>query len=335
MYQVCPLYVRFRTADSFQVEQETVTQKSIPYLYPGLFVFIILLTMLFFVGGPGNHSARSFKSFWNLGHVLYYGILPLALFRLLPGRRLQYRVQLSIIVAVTIFLGVLVEILQYGLERTPDLGDIGRNMIGAGIAVCFLLPLRKAFSKTGLTAARTVLVFLVLTQIYPIGIALLDEYRARRDFPILSDFESPLQLDRWNGGARISIEKVAGKGSKAMRADLTTKLYSGVSLEYFPQNWMGYKYFQFRIYNPLKDSIKITCRIHDREHTRGVQEFRDRFNRSFTLTQGWSTVTISLEEVKKAPEQRDMDMGRIYGVGIFATRLQQPRTVYVDDVALL
>lgn len=291
--------------------------------------------MLFFVGGPGDHSARSFKSFWNLGHILYYGILPLALFRLLPGRRLQYRVQLSIIVAVTIFLGVLVEILQYGLERTPDLGDIGRNMIGAGIAVCFFLPLRKTISKTILVIARTVLVVLVFTQMYPIGIALLDEYRTRRDFPILSDFESPLQLDRWTGGAEISIETVGDQGNKAMRADLTTDLYSGVSLKYFPQNWEGYKAFQFRAYNPSEEPIKIACRIHDREHIRGVQEFRDRFNRSFVLTQGWSIVTISLEEVKEAPELRDIDLGQIYGIGIFATRLPQPRTIYIDDVKLL
>ena len=39
---------------------------------------------------------------------------------------------------------------------------------------------------------------------------------------------------------------------------------------------------------------------------------------SRSFLQGWHTVTIPLEQVELAPENRQMDMQRIQGVGIFA-----------------
>lgn len=57
-------------------------------------------------------------------------------------------------------------------------------------------------------------------------------------------------------------------------------------------------------------------------------------NRSFSILQGWKTITIPLDQVKTAPEDRQMDMRQIQGVGIFAVRLPRPRTLYIDDIKL-
>ena len=57
-------------------------------------------------------------------------------------------------------------------------------------------------------------------------------------------------------------------------------------------------------------------------------------NRSFSMLQGWQTITIPLDQVKTAPEDRQMDMRQIQGVGIFAVRLPRPRTLYIDDIKL-
>ena len=118
----------------------------------------------------------------------------------------------------------------------------------------------------------------MLSQFYPIVIDLTDEHHARRDFPILSDFQTPYQINRWTGDAAITIENIGSQGNRAMRADLTTQVYSGVALKYFPADWQQYQRFQFRIYNPSADAIKITCRIHDKKHTQDVQRYQDRYN---------------------------------------------------------
>ena len=305
-----------------------------PYFFPVLTMVMALMTILFFIGGPDYHSPRSLKSFWNLGHILYFAFLPLLLFSFSPWKRFKPALQLSVIFGTTLGLGALVEFFQYGFNRTPDMGDIFRNMIGACIAIVFLLPIRNSVPKTPMLIFKTITVILVLSQFYPIVIDLTDEHHARRDFPILSDFQTPYQINRWTGDAAITIENIGSQGNRAMRADLTTQVYSGVALKYFPADWQQYQWFQFRIFNPSADAINITCRIHDKKHTQDVQRYQDRFNKSQFLSQGWNTITINLEEVRRAPEKRQMDLGQVYGVGIFSSRLPHPRKIYIDDVRL-
>lgn len=310
-----------------------------------------LMTILFFIGGPDYHSPRSYKSFWNLGHILYFSLFPLLLFSVSSGKQnrpifepspriasmntLAIPVQLIVILGLTIALGVLVELFQYGFNRSPDMGDIFRNILGACIAIGFLLPIGKSVSKAPMLIYRTTLIILVAWQCYPIVIDLIDEHQSRRDFPILSDFQTPNQIHRWSGDASVTIGNDIGRnGNRALRVSLTTQTYSGVALKYFPVDWRQYQWLQFRIYNPSADAITITCRIHDKKHTQGVQRYQDRFNTTRVLAQGWNTISISLEEVRRAPDTRQMDLSQIYGVGIFASRLPHPREIYIDDVNL-
>ena len=215
------------------------------------------------------------------------------------------------------------------------MGDLFRNFIGAGIAICFLLPARKELPAKTIAISRTILIILVGLQIYPIMVALIDEHHARRQFPILSDFQTSRQLHRWEGGAAYSIEKNIGTpGNCALRADLDTQRYSGVALKYFPRNWQGYRYFEYRVYNPSEKPIKLTCRIHDRMHTLGPQLYEDRFNKTHSFSSGWHTLTINLDDIRIAPSNREMDLSQIYAVGLFATQLPHSRTIYIDDVRL-
>ncbi len=316
--------------------QNPMRTHSRPNFFPLLTIAMALMSILFFIGGPDYHSPRSFKSFWNLGHLLYFAGLPLLLFSFPPGKHLKPLLQLSIIVGATLILGTLVEFFQYGVDRTPDTGDIFRDMMGACIAIGFLLPIRKSVPKIPMRIFRTALIVLLASQFYPIVIDLIDEHQARRDFPILSDFQTPFQIHRWTGDADITIESHIGRqGNRAMRVALTTQMYSGTALKYFPADWRQYQWFQFRIYNPSADAITITCRIHDKRHTQGVQRYQDRFNTTRSVAQGWNTITISLEEVRRAPDNRQMDLSQIYGVGIFASRLPYPRNIYIDGVRLL
>ena len=145
-----------------------------------------ILTLLFFIGGPDYHSSRSFKAFWNLGHIFYYALLCVAIFVFARKRQRSVKFQITVILVVTLLLGVAVELLQAaGFNRTPDIGDLFRNFIGATVGIAFFLPGRKAFPRGVLRLIQAVSFVLVASQIYPVAAALTDEYRIGRvgNFP--------------------------------------------------------------------------------------------------------------------------------------------------------
>jgi hypothetical protein len=57
---------------------ETLNRKLI-FLIP----VSAVLFGLFFIGGPGYHSARSYQHFWDLGHIFFFAILTFIILSLL------------------------------------------------------------------------------------------------------------------------------------------------------------------------------------------------------------------------------------------------------------
>ena len=297
-----------------------------------LILFISLLSCLFFIGGPDDHSGRSLKAVWNLGHLLYYAILPLLIFSFFRESACKQATRALIIVVITLLLGVLVEVFQNGLNRTQDLGDLYRNMLGASVAILFFLPNREFISRVALIVLKGIVVILVLIQLIPVGIALVDEQQARFDYPVLADFQTPFQSSRWTGKTAFRVVNTIGRPDNyALDVTLTTAKYSGANLKYFSENWEPYTWFEFSVYNPSMESLTLTCRIHDKKHN---NKYNDRFNRSYLFAHGWNSVQISLEEIREAPEGRQMDLTRIRSVGIFAIRLPRSRHILIDDLKL-
>ncbi len=302
-----------------------------------LLLVLIPLSFLFFTGFP-SHPVRSLKEAWNLGHIIYFALLPVLLIRFSRAKTFGVVRQAVLVVTATVALGLLVEILQTGVNRSPDIGDLFRDVIGACVALFFLLPLRKSIPARILLVLQTIIVICIAVQLIPTGLALLDEHQARSRFPVLADFETPLQAKRWRKKAVFTIEKEPGHvDNKLMKVHLTTDTYSGVALEYFPGDWHNYAYFQFRMFNTDEGVLSVTCRIHDREHTKGKkrQQYNDRFNQTFELESGWNTITISLEDVRQAPDGREMDLKLIQNVGIFVIRQPEEKVIYLDDLKLL
>jgi hypothetical protein len=164
---------------------------------------------------------------------------------------------------------------------------------------------------------------------------LIDEAIARHQFPILSDLETPFEIDRWSGSAALSVETIPliSRG-RLLKLSLTTNKYSGAALDYFEGDWASLNRLEISLFNPGANSLKITCRIHDLQHADGNEEYEDRFNRSFLLLPGWNHIAIDLNEVKESPVNRRMDMHRIRGLGLFVTSLPTPRIIYLDNVRL-
>jgi len=238
--------------------------------------------------------------------------------------------------AITMILGAIIELLQNGFQRIPDTIDLFRNNIGVMVCIFFFLPSRKTISKSILLIMQSVTVALVGLQILPVIISFTDENIACMQFPELSGFETPFEIQRWSGGADFVIdERIKKTGKASMRVILNPNKYSGVGLGYFPRNWEGFSYLQFAIFNPSFEDISITCRIHDNKLAEQGQRSEDRFSRTFSIPKGWNTITISLKDIKNAPKNRQMNMLEIRYIDFFENSLPYQRIIYIDDVKLL
>ena len=214
--------------------------------------------------------------------------------------------------------------------------DLIRDIIGGLVALSFWAPARKTISKARLKIWQMISVILVAMAFLPLITAILDEITALTQFPVLADFESRFEIDRWTGDAEFSIDhETYYHGKASLKVELNTSLYSGVGLKYFPENWQHYDELRLSIFNPDSEPIQLTCRIHDRQHTRGLQLYEDRFNRKFSVSSGWNLIKIQLKEIEKVPHKRRMALNQIQGLGIFATSMSKPKTIYVDYVRLV
>ena len=244
--------------------------------------------------------------------------------------------QFILILVSTLIVGIFIEFVQARLQRLPQVGDLIRNMIGVMFFLFYLWPPRKVVFKKFLFLLQIATLLLVCSQMIPVVSAVVDDFYRRKQFPELSGFETPFEVERWQGKAGFELAREIKKSGRAsMRVTLTTDKYSGAFLQDFPENWEDYRFFQFSVYNPSAEDLWVTCRIHDKMHTQSAQKYEDRFNRKYLIPNGWHTITISLGEIQKAPLNRHIDLRHVHGIGIYASQLPYPRVIYLDDVRLL
>lgn len=306
--------------------------------YVRLWIYGVLLAIgsaLLFVGGPDYYSSRSFKHFWNIGHIVYFALLAGLLSRWSLVFRMSLAWQWTIILVITLLLGVSIEFMQHGAMRTPDSMDVLRDMTGSLLVLVFGSLGSKLQPVNWQLSLQFFVLALSLVQLWPLTKSLVDEAIARHQFPLLSGLETPFEIDRWTGSARVSVEtKASISQGKLLKLSLTTDQYSGAALKYFDGNWASARTLKISLYNPDADPLQVTCRIHDLQHADGDEEYEDRFNRSFRLMQGWNHIEINLNEVKESPASRNTDMSRIRGLGLFVVSLPTSRTLYIDNVQL-
>ena len=303
-----------------------------------LFVTLVLFALLFF-GGVDEGAVRSLREFWNLGHIALFLVLGYLL--LTPPSPLATRtftMQFLAVVSFAFLLGGLIELVQARIGRDMSLIDVTRDGIGALLSLAFLAPQRLSLSVTARRSLQASVLLLLAWACTPFAMALWDENQANKHWPELANFESSMELGRWSstGAARLSIDDtVSLKGGHAMRIELSTSKYSGASLDYFPRDWSAYERLIINLYNPAANPMTVTCRIHDRIHSQSrIQQYKDRFNRTYQLNPGWNQITISLQELANAPAGRSMNTQLIDGLQIFVSGLASPATIYIDEIYL-
>ncbi len=297
--------------------------------------FLLLLGSYFlFSDGLGNRAVRSAKELWDLGHIVYFAVMVFLLVELGLLKKFSLPVQWLALLLLSLLWGTLIEVLQYDTQRTPDLADIFRDLTGCLLVLSFHPALLKLSSNPGRLLIRLLVSLLLFVQLIPLSIALIDETIARQQFPVLSNFETPFELDRWGGGEIVQLDE--GSDFYQLKVNLTTSTYSGLGMKYFMSDWRGFDTVKLKLFNPSHKALNLVVRIHDAEHETGnrAYAYSDRFNTRVKLKRGWNDITIALDIVESAPRRRKMDLSQVADISFFAIRLPEQRVVYVDSIGL-
>lgn len=303
-------------------------------------VALILLTvscvMLFF-GWGDYYPQRSFHEFWNLGHV---GIFFLLTYLLLSNskkfRGFSFYLQFISAVIVALLLGVLIEWLQTHFGRSASVSDVILDLTGAMLAVALCSPASMTLAKSRRYFIRITVIMAFMIQTYGLFRALTDEAIARWQFPVLSNFETPLELDRWAGDLPLAIEyAVVKQGKASLKVSLSTELYTGVRLQYLYPNWEGYTKLLISVYSTLMIPVKLQIRVHDLQHVVNSFPYHDRYRGEVTMKPGWNNYVIPIESIIHAPKTHVMDIHSMNEIMIFFPRkLHRPGVMYIDEVRL-
>ncbi len=217
-------------------------------------------------------------------------------------------------------------------NRSPDVLDVLRNQLGCVLTLAFLDEGGMELGRRLRMSLQSMVVVCVIASLCPLGRAVIDESIALKQFPLLSDFETPFEEDRWRERDRCEISgEVARHGKHSLKVQLTTELYSGVALVFFPGNWEGFRNLYVSVFLIEDDPLELVCRVHDSSHT---NEYADRFNRRFVLKKGWNDLAISLADIQHAPANRLMKMNTIENLNLFVVRQEKEKTIYIDHIYL-
>jgi hypothetical protein len=302
------------------------------------FSYLILLLgfLLFFIGGPDYYSSRSFKRIWDIGHILFFALFTFVILQnwsFLKDKNFIKR--LIIILPISLISGSFIEAVQLQFNRLPEFGDLWRDVLGVLFAFFFFFPRDKPRSSKILLMGKIILIVLLTLELKSPLIAVLDENIAGKQFPVLSNFETPFESDRWEVDGKIKrYQKISSQGHYCLQVLLTPQKYSGITLKYFPENWQEHSKLSFSVFNPRPDKFKFNFRIHDMAHVLHDEIYQDRYNKTISISSGWNLIELPLKEIQDAPRDRIMDLSKVVNLRIFITNLSEPLIFYIDEVYL-
>ncbi|TVP85568.1 MAG: VanZ family protein [Thioalkalivibrio sp.] len=265
-----------------------------------------------------------------LGHVAFFGVLALVLMGLPVLQQRRFAQRAVLVLLFILAAGIAVEVAQGFLGRSPSIRDVGLNLVGAMAGVSlFARPGVQRRVLVGLAGA-----LLVVMLASPM-LDLADRAVAQAQFPILAEFETPLEHRRWSNGQ--PSDTIARAGSRSLRIELAPGAWPsfGTHMQRSFGDWSEYAYLELSLFNPDDESLRVGLSIRDREHFRAGRSYRNRYATRLELDRGWNDVRIPIAEIRDGPQERQLDLNQIAELAIFTVDLEGPRVVFLDRVRVV
>jgi VanZ family protein len=279
-----------------------------------LYLILLLLVagLLLFVPMPimPTYASRTIE---NAGHTPLFFLLTMGLLFVLRDDRRFGGVRLYAVAGlIGASAGFLSEVIQRPLARDASWEDVGADAIGVLLALATYAMFEKhsPLRRWHRFAAFVVAISCVAIFLTPL-VRMARAYVHRNgQFPVLADFHSRIEL-YWTLSVGVNREIV----DDSLEVQFGAEEFPGVAFHEPVPDWRGYKILAIDVENPDAEPLKLVVRVHDRRHNR---MFNDRFNRNFTLAAAERRILrIPLEDIRKGPRDRLMDMAHISDITLF------------------
>jgi hypothetical protein len=305
-----------------------------------------LLSFMMF--GQEPERTRFWGSFYHAGHVPLFGLVAVSVLGLLwsRGASLASPRPWWTAFAVSVALGGTTEVLQiFQSGRDASVWHFLRDVAGSASFLLVAATVgwtgghgslirsagRRALTGLGVVAmlgaagfdlAATVTRYGERDLAFPVLFA-ADGSSWERSFVVAQD--CVLTPHARPAGLAVSFD------GPLARLDLKAGGFPGITFdEPFP-DWTGARSLVLTFISDLDTPTPLVIRVHDARHDNRSE---DRFNRRLLVLPGFNRIVIPLDDVRRAPDRREMDMRHITRIIIFAPRPTSPTHVYIGPIRL-
>lgn len=306
---------------------------SIPSPFKSSLIALLLALLI-----VGIESVENQNLFWgplhDSAHAFAAYLCTALLISLLKSEQQTTGFRLAQIGGSLFATGIAIELIQPALGRSASFTDIYYNFVG--IVCALAVSASRQLNPVPKACVRVISLALLLSSLTVPAIGAATLSKRNQAIPSLLNFEDSWQrrLYRAGGSANLSlISKPKGweNASTALKVDFPTTKYPGVSVPHVFPDWRNYHFLKLSIFSKNQDTIALTIRIHDKKHN---HSYEDRYNQRFEIQPGTNDIEIELSAVQHAPKARQMDMGEVTGLAMFAAQPEETFSLYFDDLRL-
>ena len=242
---------------------------------------------------------------------------------------------------IALAVGAMGELLQSFGSRLTDVVDLANDAAGV---VAFLAvfayfdddvrsslqwPQRVALASLALgAAAATVVPFMWYAYVVQARAAAM---------PRLLSFESGWETVIYSGSGTDAPELISAPGNWPDSSNHVALLVldhpriPGLKVYDFYPDWTGYKNLVFMASAVGEKALEVSVRVHDKDHN---WSSIDRFGRRILIEPEPKMYRISLDEIREAPHNRDMDLARIDAIIFYVQNPNGGERILIDDIRL-
>ncbi len=310
-------------------------------------VLLVGLLVLFELGDVPERT-RFWDSVYHAGHVPLFGMVAISILGLLRagGARVDRPQPWWLAFGLTVALGGITETLQiFQSGRDASCWHFLRDVAGASAFLLVVATARSRRSFSGLirsaggrAVAWAAAALMVCAALFDLAATVMIYGERDLAFPTLFALDGSWWERQFIETSSSVLTPhvrpphvVLPSGESLARLDLKPGTYPGVAFDEPYPDWRGARSLVLTFVSDLDVPLQLTIRVHDVKHD---NRFEDRFNRLLVIHPGLNRIVIPLDDVRRAPDRREMDMRHIRGIVLFGYQLAQPTHVYLGPLRL-
>jgi len=284
-----------------------------------LFLFILLL-----VPWNINDAGRMIRAWWDFFHAPAFMVITflwMSCAHLMATSAAGKNWPVPVLVTAVF----LVEFLQRFTGREQSVADIAYGWSGCAMGY-ILFYLAQPSSRYRMCAGLVWFSILAASIAYPVRIWLGDQ-RVLKQFPVLSTFDSSLEITRWTiNGCDIKTGKDGWEITINHEAE-----YPGIFLQDRVSNWSSMTSLCVNVTLEGNQVLEMWVRVDDLPDN---PSYFNRFQKPVMLQPGLNSVRLDRRVLEVTTGGRRMNLGEIHAFGVFFSRQDAGRVIRLTRIEL-